>query len=732
MKTMNTGRKTLLALAVSSVMAGWSVNSFATDTPVGPPDLSGDWTVNEGESFTSENGSVISQTIDSKATITNNGIISGKVHAINVLDGGRLNEVRNNDNGLISSETGAAIYVEDGGTIGYIKNNGTIVGGMVGDEQVAIDIRLDKKSKKQQVWLGDTPGKGGIVEGNIYLNNALNTAVYIYGSESDKAVFDGVKISGAKNINNGSKDHAGYLLLKAQDTTIEFDLALQDGSKGKFTNQSGSGLEFELSGDLCDTPEDESPCTTAVLDVNGDMEFKGNNTIYVTGEIEKVAGKHTLVTADKITGFEDNMVQGTWMTDVEVIGTGSDGSIEVEVTYNEELDPNELIANADSHGADATEQAVLGAFAGIIADSENLEITRDSITFTGEKADVLGELTNLLTNGGVGADAVKLAGELTPDRSGAKLHAAQRAQNKQLDAISHRMNSLRADQYHAVNASNSGLWMQVYGNDAKKDVSGRIDGYDAKGMGFSIGVDGDLTNNIVAGMALSQNYQDIDTITYDSNYEVNTYQLSAYALWNQDNYFVTGAVNGGINYYDSYRTIGEGVAGITDPRAAAEFSGFHFGARVTAGMDLAFDNILLQPIVAAELNRVELENYAESGSVASLGYEKQTTSQAKLGAGVNASTTFELGNGILTPSLSAMGWYDFKADNQNIAGYIVMDPTVEGTITTANGSSKTRFEMRAGVDYTSSGALSFGLGLQHAVEDDTRDSQVQLRMNYAF
>ncbi len=525
------------------------------------------------------------------------------------------------------------------------------------------------------------------------------------------------------------------MLLKAQDQTITFDLVdfgelLDDGGNpltqdnGRFEISKDATLEMELG--------DTLGSDTSVLDVNGDVNFLGNNKVLVTGDIETVAGEHTLITADKITGFENDMVTGTWLTNVEVVGTGTDDTIKVVITYNEDFDGAELVSAAAENGADITEQAMLGAFAGIVENSENIEVTETSITFTGPRADFLSELTSLLTNGGAGAAAANLSGELTPDRSGAKLHAAQRVQNKQFDIISNRTNSLRADQFHAVNSSNSGLWMEVYGNDGEKDVKGRIDGYKASGMGFSFGIDGQLSDNLIGGMAFSQNNQEIDTILYDSNYDVDSYQLSAYSLWNHDQFFVTGAVNAGINYFDSYRTIGEGVPGVTDSRAAAEFSSFHYGARLTAGMDLAVSNVLMQPLIAAEFNRVEVENYEESGSVASLAYEKQTVSQAKLGAGMNLSSTFEIGNGILTPSMSAMGWYDFNADNQSISGYIVERPEIDGTITTANGSSETRFNFRAGIDYTSNGTLSLGLAVQHDIEDDANDSQIQARLNYAF
>ncbi len=473
---------------------------------------------------------------------------------------------------------------------------------------------------------------------------------------------------------------------------------------------------MEIDGSLA---EDE-----AVLVVNGDINFGGSNQLIVTGDLEQIAGEHTLISADKVNGFEDEMVQDTWLYDVNVIESEGE-TIKVEVTYKDTLHPEQLSEAAAANGADVTEQAIIGAFAGIVAD--NTETTPDQITFS---SDPHAELAQLLAVSD--QQAALLAGELTPDRSGATLHAAQRAQSKQFDAINNRLNSLRADQFHAVNAASSGLWMRVHGNDAKKNVDGRIDGYDVQGMGFSFGIDGDLTENLVTGFSFSQNYQDIDTITYDTNHEVNTYQFSAYGLWNQDNYFATGSVNAGVDYYDSYRTIGESTGFDGETRANAEYKALHYGLRVTAGLDLAYDNLLLQPIIAGELKNVSIEAYDESGSVASLAYDRQSVTQVKLGAGFNMSTTYEVGPGILAPHFTAMGWYDFNADNHDISGSIILDPSVAGEITTATGSTEIQLNLAAGFDYTIDGGLSLGLGLQHDFVDDGHDTQLQARMNYAF
>lgn len=546
---------------------------------------------------------------------------------------------------------------------------------------------------------------------------------------------DLTKVSGA-SIVNIKKD--GYLVLEAQDETIVFDLAdyysnASGGgvteNNGSFTLNENSVMEIQLNGS-------NKNSSTPILLVNGEIFVSNNGAkIKVTGDIETIQGEYTLIKADNIDGFNNITFTDTWLTKTELIenencssAAGTCDSIKVEVTYKEEEDitPETLSNWAKSGGADATEQAVIKAFGNYI--ETGMTVTEDSITFATRTQAELAGLIGL-------ADAdssARLSGELTPDRSGATIHAAQRAQNNQFDAINNRLNTLRADQFHVVNATRSGLWMRVHGNDAKKNVDERIDGYDVQGMGFSFGIDGDLTENLVTGLSFGQSYQDIDTIIYDTKHEVNTYQFSAYGLWNHDTYFATASVNAGVDYYESERTIGASVGYTGETSANADYKAFHYGLRMTAGMDLAFDNLLVQPIIAGELSHVNIEDYTETGSPARYTYDTQSVRQVKLGAGVNLNTNFEVGSGILTPYFTTMGWYDFNADNHTISGHVVVDPTIAGTINTATGSTEVQLNLAAGFDYTIDGGLSLGLGLQHDFVDDGHDTQLQARMNYAF
>lgn len=55
-----------------------------------------------------------------------------------------------------------------------------------------------------------------------------------------------------------------------------------------------------------------------------------------------------------------------------------------------------------------------------------------------------------------------------------------------------------------------------------------------------------------------------------------------------------------------------------------------------------------------------MDDYAEFGSPASLEVDRQSYSVKHLGAGLTAFNTYELGMGLLTPSLTLMGYRDLN------------------------------------------------------------------------
>ncbi|WP_066016166.1 autotransporter outer membrane beta-barrel domain-containing protein [Endozoicomonas atrinae] len=743
MNAVKTFKPALLAVAVSSVLSGLS--GFALATTVTDP--TENVVINAGEVIDVVDGSAFVFTTpptDGTVTITNNGTINASEHAIKVTGGGKTGEIVNSgtimadqsaifvdgegsyigkttNKGTIQSANGAAIYVGTGASIGtQLRNEGTIIGGMVDGKQVAVDISRAVPTKFDLNMQSNSK-----VVGNIHLNGVgVGDITVSLGTEATNVVFDGTHISGVDLINMRRESE---LTLEAQDETIVFDLVGDSQTAGIFSMAENNKLILKLNGKVGKDSE--------VLQVNGRVAFGAGSKVTTialasTDDITEMSGTHTLISADDFytdTGDVNTKydVEGNWLIVVDdhrIVEDGDREAIEADLSFNTDANSGDLVDLAKAGGADATEQAMMKAFADIAFDGT--EITESTITFARNASQ---DLMNLLGTATDDAAAARLSGELTPDRSGATIHAIQRVQTKQLDSITDRINGLRADQL-----SDQGFWFRAHGNTSEKDVSGRIDGYDVDGYGITVGIDTVESENWLAGVAYSQNYQEIDTKVYDTNYVVDSYQIAAYGNWSKDNLFVNSAVNAGYNSFKSERSIGASTGYTGETRATANFSAYNVAMRVTAGMDIGTDDVMIQPMVAGELAWQNIRNYQEEGSPASLAYDDQTMDQVKLGAGVNVNTVIETSSGDFIPSFTAMGWYDFKAEDHDIAGHTIADPSVVGTVTTADGSTETRFELRAGVNYAMKNGTDIGFGLSHDIEDDYQDTQLQLSLNYSF
>ncbi len=666
--------------------------------------------------------------------ITNNGILIAENSAIKVVGNEEDSKVITSigfieNKGHIESKNGAAIFAgKNSALTTKLVNRGKLIGGMVGDEQVAIDI---SQSNTGAYFI--EAGRDSYIKGSIYLNATENSKtsggiaeVQFKGNveEEWKTTFDGARIAGVNQIK--IFDDA-WMILKAQDETINFDLvnykdkSNEDTSlEGEFSIGAGARMEMELNGWNRNT-------SNVVLKVNnGDVKFNGSEIYLTAGEgqgLVDIYGQHVLIKVDEgnsITG--DYSLAHGWLTEVTEV-EGDDTNITVNIEYNETASSATLMRDAAAGGADTTEVAVVGAFGDIVLGSGD-----------GKGTFSAAELANLMNLAGTGSPerAATLAGELTPDRSGAILHATQNAQNRQLDNVNRRLNAIHASETAGGYGGMEGMWFRAFGHDGSKDVEGRVDGYDLKGSGFSIGTDGLMSDNVRAGFAFGYSAQETDGQLYDTSHDIESYQLSAYSLFYRQDFFINASANVGMNSYESERTIGESLGYTGETKASSSYDGYSAAARLVAGKDFTITGTQLQPLIAAEFNHTQIDAYEEDGSPASLGYGEQSIEQFKLGAGANVFRHFSLGDYDLTARLSGMAWHDFNADNHEIDAFIIEDPSTKGTITTATGSSENRFDFEAAIDLKSVGGLNLGLDVIHTIEDDFNDTALQFRAEYAL
>ncbi|WP_152554136.1 autotransporter domain-containing protein [Endozoicomonas elysicola] len=419
--------------------------------------------------------------------------------AIDITSGGNSKyDITNN--GILQSDNAAAIKII-GAKAGDIVNYGKVIGGMVNGEQIALDTRGSENG------IAYVMEGGSETYGNLYLNSdKFGSEVAVKGDAA--AIFDGVLVSGAREFKIGQES---TLTLRQQSESIVMDLQ----TDGIFRLSKNSTLNMELNGELAD---DE-----AVLKINGAFALDAGVSadLLVKGDLKDAAGTQRLVEADAVTGYDDLKITGGWLLTVDshqlLTNTDGDQYIEAEISYNTDTSAEDLAKMASDGGADDTESFVLETFGHVALD--DTEITTDTITFGSRNSE---ELANLLNDASNDQQAARLAGELTPDRSGAVIHVIQRSQSHQLDQIDTRLSMNRSGQQ-------GGFWMNIYGYHGEKDIDGRIDGYEVSGLNASFGMDNNYSENIIVGAAFSINRQDIDTQIYDTNYTVD--DIPNVSLW---------------------------------------------------------------------------------------------------------------------------------------------------------------------------------------------------------
>ncbi|KEI72985.1 autotransporter outer membrane beta-barrel domain-containing protein [Endozoicomonas elysicola] len=686
MNLSTTCKKAYLAIAISSVISSWVSCSYAVDL----------------EPITEL---TVNTTISSEDRVYND---SG--HAVDLSGSGTTKTLTNN--GIIQSDNDTTIRLTDGKKLN-IAGSGSIIGGIVNSEKIALDARGE----------GDTLGSGKVVfkfdsgamvSGNIYFNPGSESQLTT--SNDSTLTFDGKLIDGVEKIRlrEGSN-----LILSAQNESINFNFDGINDSGGFFVE--GSTITLSIGEGL---DKDD-----AILIVNDLIEFSSvdekNSSLVVTGDITESIGTKVLIQAEQIEGFSEDMVTSSGLflsvSNVQLSESDSHDSITADVSYNEGVTADDFSAMASAGGADATEASVIKSFADIALDGT--EITSTTISFNSSHNE---EIANLLNGATDEVSASRLAGELTPDRSGAIIQAIHTSQNLQLDDIDNRVSLIRSGQ------ESTGFWFGIDGYQGEKDVDSRIDGYDINGFSTRFGIDKKYSEEGLTGIAASINRQEVETKVYDTNYTIDSFQLSLYGNLNFDKYFISNSINAGYNAFNSTRKIGESTGYNGEVEATGDFSAYNIGWRITTGLDYNIGDVSIQPLVSGELNYLFIQNYTESGSPASLEYDKETLSQVKIGAGINISRQIKLESGKLIPSFTAMGWHDFNASERDINTNSITTPSTGIDINTATGASKNRFNAQAAINYKANHDSAIGITLGHQVEENYSDTMFNLEYRHNF
>lgn len=589
----------------------------------------------------------------------------------------------------------------DGATFGKgIVNSGTIIADGVGIEvegyyltQAAADV-----SKNFQIYHNGGLIKGGEAAIQGHGSTDLNWAGGAV--EGDLLGLSNVNVTGTGAF-LGKNIEASEGLHIAKDGTLNLESA-HSNLRGDLVIEGGGALGLPISG--------MTNPNQAILSVDGKatLESGSNLVLNAKGDDFSTDGqKYTILEANNLVNNGVAVSSSSSVLTINAIQI-DDNSLAVTVAPKSNADIQDVIsqgggsANAQRAGAE-----FVNAASALASSNPNDPVLK------------------ALIDAGTDAQAVaRIAKKLSPEVNAGATKAALGTQHLVSTAVGTRMSSVRQGMSSGEGFTQVGSWFQVLHNDSNQDTRDDIDGYSANATGFSAGIDGQLNEATVLGLAYSYVDTDVDSDNGNKT-QVDSNALTGYGSWTYGQFFVDGSLTYGQNRNKSKRDILPGVT------AKGTYDSDILGLSALAGYAFDINNgMVVEPRVAARYSVVNIDGFTEKGGdAANLTTGDQRMEVGELGAGVRLAGQFEVAGGILEPEVKAMAYHDFIADSSDSTSTFVLGGN--SFVTTGASSAKDSYELGVGATYRK-GDVTLGLGYDRLTKTGFDADILTAKLRYDF
>ncbi|WP_066017374.1 autotransporter outer membrane beta-barrel domain-containing protein [Endozoicomonas atrinae] len=593
--------------------------------------------------------------------VINTGVINADINGIHI--NGELNgDILNT--GTISSDQGAAIYASFGADHdGSVENYGSITGGDDGKTVTAIDYS-DAFAPLTLVQ------EAGQIIGNIWGSSENSgDSAYIDGGSitGDLHDIEGIYVDGVTTLDGNvyggtfiNIESSGNLTLTGEARSFESDLNLHGGT-----------LSLNIS--------NETDPAEAMLSTEGDIYLSSNSRLIITASqnlevnldpVDYLALSGNALSHNGVTVESGSAIITAELAEITV------NSLSVTVATN---DFGQVI---ESVGATGNEVQVIDAYMQEYIASSGGEC--NAICQAIEQAETAEELA-------------AIAEEMVPDSSGV-VGASQAAQSETLGAVFKRIAGFRSSVSGVSSGDNiepGSLWMQALASDGDQDAvqyqGNDFDGYSYRTRGFTIGADADLSDTLTAGLAVTYGVTKSDVEGSANRSETDSYLLTAYGSWRQQDYFMDSSIAFGVSRSD----IEQYTANV---KSTADSDAAQVALRLVTGRTFAFNDndTIVEPQVAFNYSRVDTDSY----TLQPLNMEvlDQRIETVELGAGLRAMTAIDTKRGLLIPEVNLMAWHDFAADRGDTAARFLTGAG-NSFVTTGAKPEQTNYQAGLGVQY---------------------------------
>lgn len=223
---------------------------------------------------------------------------------------------------------------------------------------------------------------------------------------------------------------------------------------------------------------------------------------------------------------------------------------------------------------------------------------------------------------------------------------------------------------------------------------------DSQGLGVNLGGSFRLDENWRVGVALGLQEQSLEAGEADSEYDLRSYLLSAFAQYQNDRAWADASLSlGHLDYSDLNRQF---ALGITERSEKGDTDGQLWALSGRLGYDLANAGTgwRVSPFVSADYAKVDVDGYRERGtSSTSLNYEDQQRDSMRLGLGLQASYQ-------LSPATQLFGEIAREREFEDDPRFLRMG---------LNSVAGNTFELQGHTP--ASGQTLLNLGVQHVLGD---------------
>lgn len=233
------------------------------------------------------------------------------------------------------------------------------------------------------------------------------------------------------------------------------------------------------------------------------------------------------------------------------------------------------------------------------------------------------------------------------------------------------------------------LWGRAGVSTAEYDPTA-TNGFDSDAYAISIGIDGNLAQDLRMGLALFYASTDVDEIgvAANSNQEIESYGVLFYGTYHPGDFYVDAMVGFGLNEYDSQRRALGGVN-------TANYDGTQFMSRVELGKTFTDGRWDVSPHVGLRYNQASIDGYTETGPLPT-SLDSQDTTSVRGVLGVSGRYTHELDDGSkLIPEGYVRGLQELADPGGAITGSVVGGGTF-----ISQTSERDNFSYAAGVGLT--------------------------------